>query len=123
MKVRYVLRLGLRFQIGDGNNIDIWESPWIPRAPNYKPYCCFEDDRRALKKVRDLCGVAGNQWDVKLIRQTFQPMQAEEILKLKAPVTGKSDQLIWHQCPKGQFSVKHILAGKEIFIGTVEPFR
>ncbi|GER25065.1 cAMP-specific 3',5'-cyclic phosphodiesterase 4D, partial [Striga asiatica] len=61
-----------------------------------------------LRKVSDLSRRDDGGWDEELIKQTFLPFEAEEILKLRAPTQGKKDQMVWHVCPKGQFSIKHV---------------
>ncbi|GER34754.1 homeobox-leucine zipper protein [Striga asiatica] len=89
-------------------NIDIWNANWIIKSPLIKPFCCYGGDRHRLRKVSDLSRRDDGGWDEELIKQTFLPFEAEEILKLRAPTQGKKDQMVWHVCPKGQFSVKHV---------------
>jgi len=37
LKNRKVVELGACISISNGLNVDIWDSPWIPLMPNFKP--------------------------------------------------------------------------------------
>jgi hypothetical protein len=37
LKNRKVVELGACISISNGLNVDIWDSPWIPLMPNFRP--------------------------------------------------------------------------------------
>ncbi|GER38816.1 RNA-directed DNA polymerase (reversetranscriptase)-related family protein [Striga asiatica] len=106
LDARKSLELGMRFQVGSGKAINLWDSPWIPNSTKFKPVCQFADDKLHLKKVSDIMLECGKKWDYELIMQTFSPLDAANILKIHVSQTGSTDKLVWHSDKKGMFSVK-----------------
>ncbi|GER39993.1 RNA-directed DNA polymerase [Striga asiatica] len=106
LDARKSLRLGMRYRVGNGCAIDLWDYPWIPTNTNFKPVCQFADDRMHLSKVSDLILECVKKWDIELILQSFNPVDAANILKIHISQTGSKDKLVWHSDKKGLFSVK-----------------
>jgi hypothetical protein len=77
---------------------------WIPRAPSLK----LSGSRRScrLRRVSQLMREGTNDWDEARIRQFFHSWDAEEILKIKLPVTKVQDLVAWHYEKSGVFSVR-----------------
>ncbi|CAA0833357.1 Unknown protein [Striga hermonthica] len=92
--------------VGNGQSIDIWDSPWIPKATRFVTQCCFPADRVNLSKVVDLMLAGRSEWDSDLIFQSFTPQDAENILKIHISKLGRLDKLIWLPNKKGTFTVK-----------------
>ncbi|GER38035.1 ribonuclease H-like superfamily protein [Striga asiatica] len=104
--VRKFLKLGLRYKVGNGRAISIWTSPWVPEAVDFKPQCCFDSDKSNLVFVSDLMNAEWTQWDENRIYQIFTPSEACSIIQIPISREGHTDQLVWHQNPKGHFTVK-----------------
>ncbi|KAK6150082.1 hypothetical protein DH2020_017607 [Rehmannia glutinosa] len=104
LKVRTVLTLGMRFSIGDGKAVKIWESPWIPDSVSFKPNPSFSS-QLDLKWVSDLICDDGKSWNNQLIKTNFSNEDLENILKIPLKNPGRKDFLVWHLNPKGNFTV------------------
>ncbi|GER34282.1 RNA-directed DNA polymerase (reversetranscriptase)-related family protein [Striga asiatica] len=106
LNARDSLKRGVRFKIGDGKSIDIWKDPWVPNLSQFTPSCHSSRDREELKTVSDPFLTGKNKWDKKLVRQTFNPYEAEEILSIRLSLFANKDKLVWHFGVNGEFSVK-----------------
>lgn len=99
-----LLREGVIWRIGNGEKVNIWNHPWIPRGQGRKS---ATPQRRngILHKVSDLINPVDGDWDEDLIKQMFNEKDAEEILQI--PISeGNEDWLAWHFDKRGLFSVK-----------------
>jgi hypothetical protein len=98
-----LLKKGLIWRIGDGQNVNMWTDPWINREGSRTPVT--PRGQNLLTKVTELIDPVTNEWDETLIRDTFWEMDAECILS--TPIgEGFEDSPAWHFDSKGQFSVK-----------------
>lgn len=76
-----IMQLGLRFQVGDGKSIRIWDSPWLHSTPDFKPSTCKPADCH-LTWVFELMRAEGKCWNSELIFHTFKRSDAESILQI-----------------------------------------
>lgn len=99
-----LLRLGCRWEIGDGTSIRVWEEPWIRcqhpvRLTN--PHILGADNL----KVADLMLPGQRAWNEPFIRSMFSADVVEKILGTPLfPMT--EDTLLWNQGPKGMYTVR-----------------
>ncbi|CAA0822384.1 Unknown protein [Striga hermonthica] len=99
------LRRGLRVRIGNGKDTLIWEAPWIPTNPHVglsREYA----DKGGLTWVSQLILEDRVVWNRALISNTFDRVDAEEILSIPLRNLNHPDTVIWHFDEKGHFSVK-----------------
>ncbi|GER31799.1 ribonuclease H-like superfamily protein [Striga asiatica] len=108
LHARKSLKLGLRYVVGNGKSIDVWESPWLPHPSRFCPTVQFASDRMRLKKVCELFKSNKIEWDEELVNQTFSPEEAEIILTIPISHADAHDRLIWHWHPNGLFCVKEV---------------
>lgn len=98
-----LLKKGIIWRVGNGENIRVWEDPWIPRGSTRK--ISSPKGRNLIGRVSELINPITNQWDADLIKQTFWPEDANIILQI--PIQEQTcDFLAWHYDKKGLFSVK-----------------
>ncbi|KAM0844529.1 hypothetical protein ACQ4PT_056984 [Festuca glaucescens] len=98
-----VLKLGIIWRVGDGNNIRIWEDPWILDSSTRGPSTIHGYNQ--VKWVAQLINATDNSWNSQLVSTIFNPNDAEKILKI--PIFGQwSDQVACHYDSRGVFSVK-----------------
>ena len=71
-----VLVAGTRWLVGNGNQIDIWGSRWLPRPKSFAVITAKPENPPGTK-VRDLIDYANFTWREDLIRDTFIPYDAE----------------------------------------------
>ncbi|KAK6131980.1 hypothetical protein DH2020_034287 [Rehmannia glutinosa] len=99
------LKKGLRYEIGDGRTIKIWEDPWIPTALNFKPLkqAWVEESPH---RVADLLTCEGRVWNLELIQNIFLDDDCNKILMIKGMSKEKRDKWFWQFDSKGLYSVK-----------------
>ena len=98
-----LLKEGIIWRIGNGDNVKIWEDPWLPRESTRK----LATPRRSclLTRVNQLIDPVTGEWDEQLICDNFWPEDAAEILRIPINVH-MEDWPAWHFDPKGLCSVK-----------------
>jgi hypothetical protein len=98
-----LLKKGVIWRVGNGENIRIWEDPWLPCGITRKPIT----PRRGiiLSKVSDLIDPVNEDWDKELIQATFWPEDVPKIIAIPVHLE-MEDVLAWHYDSKGLFSVK-----------------
>lgn len=107
LKGLHLLKEGLIWRIGDGNQVNIWVDPWIPRGETRR--VITPRNGSILHKVAELIDPITGSWDCRLVRDTFLQEDADCILAI--PIQeGMDDTLAWHGDPKGNFSVKSAYA-------------
>ncbi|KAK9938267.1 hypothetical protein M0R45_015017 [Rubus argutus] len=101
---RELLLKGSRWLIGNGANVFIWSSNWIPRVPSTRPSANLTGMNN-LARVQELILYA-RVWNEDFIRGIFIPSDAEVILSIPLRYSSPPDRLVWHPERKGIFSVK-----------------
>ncbi|XP_026383991.1 uncharacterized protein LOC113279510 [Papaver somniferum] len=92
--------------IGSGCNIHIWNDPWIPNVPGFRP-TKLPDSRVQVETVSDLFIQGQNQWNIELLLQVFPQDQVEEITNIYIPRDDQvMDKLVWLKTPSGNFTSK-----------------
>jgi hypothetical protein len=95
-----LLKQGVVWRVGAGENIDAWTDPWIPRGTTRRPL-----NRRGValvERVADLINPITEQWDSDLVLDLFGEEDAKHILEIPLR-SGMDDQLAWHYDAKGFF--------------------
>jgi hypothetical protein len=89
--------------VGDGNNIRIWEDMWLNREGARTPVT--PKGQCLLTHVAELINLITNDWDVKLVKQTFWEMDVQIILS--TPIRSEFEDFpAWFHDNKGVFSVR-----------------
>ncbi|KAK6139898.1 hypothetical protein DH2020_026343 [Rehmannia glutinosa] len=104
MKAIKIMRLGVRFAVGTGETIRIWDNPWLPKYPTFLPDK-KENDNIPVVWVSELMIDEGRQWNKELIQSIFSPEDSALILQLPVNKEAGRDKVWWHHDKKGQFSV------------------
>lgn len=98
-----IVKEGMIWRVGSGENIKIWEDPWVPANLSRKPNTA--QGAHLLTRVAELIDPVTNSWDLDLVNQTFSAADAANILKI--PLCEQQEDFIaWHFDSKGHFSVK-----------------
>lgn len=97
------LNNGLVWRDGNGQQINIWCDPRLPRDVTRRPIT--PKGMNLLTKVEELIDHITTQWDVQLLQQTFWE---EDVQIIRAvPVHGEMEDVVgWHHDSKGCFSIK-----------------
>ncbi|KAL5553367.1 hypothetical protein UlMin_040768 [Ulmus minor] len=105
---RNLVAHGMRWRVGNGSKISVYNSRWIPKPWNFK--VCSPRTLPNNSLVADLLDENG-RWNVPLISQMFLNFEAKIILALPRPAVGcfsadKQDSYCWHYDAKCLYSVK-----------------
>ena len=95
---------GLRWKVGDGQNINVWNDPWLPRPWGFKLITPKIEDLEDLE-VSSLIDRQTRTWDLEILQQIFLPQDVETICSIPISVRNAEDTVIWHFHPRGEFTV------------------
>ena len=70
MSAQEVVKKGMRWRVGDGNDIKIWSDKWLPPPSLYK-VVSTKNTLGAEAKVCELIDPERKEWNVSLVRQIF----------------------------------------------------
>lgn len=104
IRAKKILQKGLRFLLGDGKTIRIWESLWLDCMPNFKPKT-RKPKGCNLKWVSKLMQDGGRSWNTKLIYHTFNKRDVETIVQIPISQLRLQDKFIWHHTRNGRYTV------------------
>lgn len=102
---REVLAKGLRYQIGDGRCVSIWNDPWIPLPHSFKPFS-LPLEGTEMWNVEDIIDPESRTWNATMVENLFTKMEADLILSIPLSHRPSEDKLVWHHDRKGSFNVK-----------------
>ena len=103
MKGVHILKEGIIWRVGNGEKINIWTDPWIPRGTTRK--VVTPKGQNLLRNVSELIDPSTGSWDYELLEQTFWG-EDNEIIK-SIPVHQDMDDVVaWHFDTRGIFSVR-----------------
>lgn len=97
-----VLTKGIRWQIGNGLSVHIWNDPWVPRPHLFR---LVVHRSNAPVKVNELI-LPTRYWNVPLVSEFFDVVDAQAILSIPLSRRDCANHLIWHFDPKGFYTVK-----------------
>jgi hypothetical protein len=97
------MKEGMIWRVGDGESIDIWNDPWLPRGITRR--VSSAQGHILLTRVSELINLITNRLDQELIRGIFHEDDAAVILGIPL-AANMGDSIAWHFDKKGLFSVK-----------------
>ncbi|KAL8494574.1 hypothetical protein ACS0TY_025410 [Phlomoides rotata] len=86
-----IVRRGIWWGIGEGNNIRIWDDPWLNDDHNF-----YLTTPRFIEGTR--------VWDLEVLTENFNEDDIERILKTLPSIVGSIDKRIWHFSANGILS-------------------
>lgn len=98
------LRHGYIWRVGDGEQIKIWEDPWIPQSPSRK--VISPRGNNILSRVSDLIDPTTGHWDEQLVMKTFWHVDVQRILDIPLSLHEMRDFLAWNPTKTGVFMVR-----------------
>jgi hypothetical protein len=101
---RELLKEGIIWRIGDGQNIGVWTDNWIPRSSYKRPLGHRPGSQ--LEKVSELLREDGAGGDEDKLNEHLFEADVEEIKKISVGRAGTDDYLAWNYTKNGVFSVK-----------------
>ncbi|GAU36460.1 hypothetical protein TSUD_166260 [Trifolium subterraneum] len=100
-----IVKGGLRWCIGDGKSISVWNDPWLRKSENSYITSPLLQGGEHLK-VADLMDAATCTWKWDLINAIFNDRDIREIKKMAAISGGETDHKVWKFNNKGSYTVK-----------------
>ncbi|KAM6553636.1 hypothetical protein CsatB_014398 [Cannabis sativa] len=97
-----LLKLGMRKVVGDGQSIDAFRDPWLPRPRTFRP---ISPAPSASVQVSELMGVDGS-WDIRSLSQYFLQLDLDVILGIPLRSGPSADSWCWHYTSNGCYTVK-----------------
>ena len=109
MAAQGVVRRGMRWQVGNGNKIRVWQDKWIPRPSTYRLVTPEKlNSENAL--VCELINRATHEWNTDRLQEWFLPEDREAIMSIPLSANEVGDRLIWAENRSGKFTVKSAYA-------------
>ena len=105
MAAQHLVKRGLRWQVGDGRSIWVWQDQWLTTRSTYR-VVTPERHGNQIKMVRDLLKDEGMEWDIELVRGLFLPQDAEAILIIPISESDAKDRMVWAKDKKGKFTIR-----------------
>jgi hypothetical protein len=106
LKNRNVLEKGACWSVSVGNKIHVWNSPWIPSMPLFKPRPNVNLVDLPDYSVADLSLTGQRSWNFDLLIDLFDSVSVQNILQIHIPHANSKDKWSWIPSPSGIFSVK-----------------
>jgi hypothetical protein len=92
------------WRVGNGEDINIWDDPWIPTSPSRK--ILTPRGNIVYTKVSELINPVTRTWDEALLRSMFFSLDVNRILKIPLAVGMMEDFVSWNLTKNGIFSVR-----------------
>ncbi|GLT53134.1 hypothetical protein SLA2020_264260 [Shorea laevis] len=80
--------------------LNVWDTPWIPSLPLFKPLPNMNTLINPSLCVSDLIDPITRTWILDLIFQAFDLLSAENIMKIHVPRSAPSSDWFWRQTLK-----------------------
>ena len=87
-----LIKKGMCYKVGDGRSINIWDDPWVPKEPDFRPKLKVGVTPNNLL-VAELIHHDLRQWDREKFFDLFETQSAIRILNIHIPASSKSDTL------------------------------
>jgi ribonuclease HI len=98
-----LLKEGLIWRVGNGADIDIWTSNWIPRSTLQRPF--GHKPNQEVRKVEGMLMPEGGGWNLQKLNEVFFENDVEDISKIPIGRAGSVDYIAWNYTKNGIFSV------------------
>ncbi len=102
---RQVLRSGLRWRVGIGTSISVWNDAWLPCPSTFKVITPVHVLSMGAT-VDSLIDTNLMRWNVNLLKKIFLPRDVEVIQQIPLSFRRPRNKLIWTSTSNGKFSVR-----------------
>lgn len=103
---RYLLKKGISWCLGDGNNINFWQDNWMPESPLIKKVPL---ERRSVVNMEDKVSKYINRshgWQLMELRGLLPDDIITKSENIPIPVMDVRDKIIWKYNTDGSFTIK-----------------
>lgn len=100
-----LLKKGICWEVGNGENIDFWKDPWIPTLRNFKLISIQPKECR-IKKVKDVINPITKKWKEEILQNLILREEINEIKRIFISNNQHEDKIKWQYGKKGNYIVK-----------------
>ena len=104
MASQKLVKHGLRWQIGNGFNVQVWKDKWLPSSSTFRVVFPRLNSPLDLR-VCELIDSENKCWNLHLLQQLFLLFEVEEIRSIPLSSSIPLDKLIWTGTSNGMFTV------------------
>lgn len=104
-QAKEALKNGFKWVLGNGENIRIFEDPWIRGKDRFMADNTHTGTSWGMK-VRELFIPGEKQWDESKVNSIVTTVDAKAILAIPIPKSQVPDRIAWAFSPDGKYSVK-----------------
>ena len=105
LAARDVLQKGMRWIIGNGKKVKIWDYKWLPTPISFK-VCSPRRQGVDLEVVANLLDGEKGMWNIDKVKSIFLPHEANMVLGIPISPCLPDDSLIWAWTNNGRFKVR-----------------
>ena len=105
LQARSLLQEGIKWIVGDGSKIRVWEDNWIHTQPA-KAASGPGKEAFPYLKARDLMIEGTKSWNEHLINSAISPEDAQYILNIRLSSAMNQDTPIWNFTKTGEYTVR-----------------
>ncbi|CAL5418073.1 unnamed protein product [Camellia sinensis] len=105
LKGRELIQAGIRWQVQSGQQIRLWEDPWIPSLKGFKLLSAKPPTCDVLT-VADVIDQVHKSWHLDPLLHCLSPAEVAAISVIPIAMEGRDDSVIWHHNKSGLYSVK-----------------
>ncbi|GMQ06315.1 hypothetical protein CsSME_00050951 [Camellia sinensis var. sinensis] len=105
LNLQELLQEGLRWQIHNGQWVQVWNDKWIPSFKGFKLTSSQPRDCH-LQRVAHAFDPVHKSWNVISLRRWLSQEEFEAIKTLPIGMRERDDVLVWHYSNSGQYTVK-----------------
>ncbi|MCI08655.1 reverse transcriptase-like protein, partial [Trifolium medium] len=103
-KASWILKKWGLWNVGNGDNINIWKDNWLPRQQGHK---LWSPKREATQeRVKDLMLPEVRSWNRQLLFNLFLHFEAEQIAQIPIVNLSRPDEFSWPKTKDGEYTVK-----------------
>lgn len=102
-----LMKMGMRKEFGDGQDISLLTDPWLPVNPQRPPRLKKWYQKESINMER-FKNSQSDQWKIRELKKAFQPEDVPLILQIKPGMSKSHKYYSWIHNNNGDFTVKSV---------------
>ena len=105
MAAQYLVKRGIRWNVGNGDSIRVWGDKWLPSPSTFR-ITSLRLFLQTETRVSELISHDVAAWKTQIIDAIFLPHEAELIKSIPLSSCLPEDTIVWAATPNGLFTVR-----------------
>ena len=105
MAAQYLVKKGIRWNVGNGDSIRVWGDKWLPSPSTFR-ITSLRLFLQTETRVSELISHDVAAWKTQIIDAIFLPHEAELIKSIPLSSCLPEDTIVWAATPNGLFTVR-----------------